>query len=109
WLPAQFQGTEVQSRGAAILNLRPPTPPPAGVQRNNLEALAQLNEQRRRLYPGESQLEARIRNYELAARMQLNAEQLLDLSREPASIRRLYGMDEPATANLRTRCHMAAP
>jgi Protein of unknown function (DUF1501) len=107
WLPAQFRGTEVQSRGAAILNLRPQTPLPASVQRNNLEALARLNEERRQLYPGESQLEARIRNYELAARMQLNAEQLLDLSREPASIRRLYGVDEPATANFGTRCLMA--
>jgi Protein of unknown function (DUF1501) len=107
WLPAQFRGTEVQSRGAAILNLRPAAPLPAGVQRNNLEALARLNEERRQLYPGESQLEARIRNYELAARMQLNAEQLLDLSREPASIRRLYGVDEPVTANFGTRCLMA--
>jgi hypothetical protein len=107
WLPAQFRGTEVQSRGAAILNLRPQTPLPAGVQGNNLDALARLNEERRQLYPGESQLEARIRNYELAARMQLNAEQLLDLSREPANIRRLYGVDEPATANFGTRCLMA--
>lgn len=107
WLPAQFRGTEVQSRGAAILNLRPQVPLPAGVQRDNLEALARLNEERRQPYPSESQLEARIRNYELAARMQLNAEQLLDLSGEPASIRRLYGMDETATANFGTRCLMA--
>src|SRR5262249_59325041 len=63
--------------------------------------------ERRQLYPGESQLEARIRNYELAARMQLNAERLLDLSQEPAHIRRLYGMNEPVTANFGTRCLMA--
>ncbi|MBM4071968.1 MAG: DUF1501 domain-containing protein [Planctomycetes bacterium] len=107
WLPAQFRGTEVQSRGAAILNLRPHSPLPDGVQRANLEALARLNEERRRLYPSESDLDARLRNYELAARMQLNAEQLLDLSREPASIRRLYGVDNPVTANFGTRCLMA--
>src|SRR5438105_772621 len=74
WLPAQFRGTEVQSRGAAVLNLHPAVATPAGVQRTNLDALAKLNEEHRKVYPGESELEARIRNYELAARMQLHAE-----------------------------------
>ncbi len=52
-------------------------------------------------------MEARIRNYELAARMQVSAERLLDLSREPAAIRSLYGLDDPVTANFGTRCLMA--
>jgi hypothetical protein len=107
WLPAQFRGTEIQSRGAAVLNLHPGRPAPAGVQRANLDALARLNEERRRLYAGESELEARIRNYELAARMQLHAETLLDLSREPAATRRMYGLDQAVTANFGTRCLMA--
>jgi hypothetical protein len=107
WLPAQFRGTEIQSRGAAVLNLRPAVAVPAGVQSANLEALARLNEQRRQLYPGEPDLEARIRNYELAARMQLHADRLLDLQGEPASARRLYGLDNPVTANFGTRCLMA--
>jgi hypothetical protein len=107
WLPAQFRGTEIQSRGAAVLNLHPRRPAPEGVQRANPEALARLNEERRRLYTGESELEARIRNYELAARMQLHAEKLLDLSREPAATRRLYGLDQAVTANFGTRCLMA--
>src|SRR5262249_18633349 len=55
WLPAQFRGTEVQSRGDAVLHLRPAAPLPDGVQRNMLEALAELNEERRRLFPGESE------------------------------------------------------
>src|SRR4051812_3214810 len=98
WLPALYRGTEVQSRGAAVLNLHPPGPVPADVRRHTLEALAALNEERRNLYPGESELEARIRNYELAARMQLGAGKLLDLSREPAALRRLYGLDDALTA-----------
>jgi hypothetical protein len=107
WLPALYRGTEVQSRGAAVLNLHPAEPVPAAVRSNTLDALAALNEERRKLYPRESELEARIRNYELAARMQTSAERLLDLSREPASIRRLYGLDEPVTAEYGTRCLMA--
>jgi hypothetical protein len=107
WLPALYRGTEVQSRGAAVLNLHPSEPVPAAVRRNTLDALAALNEERRKLYPRESELEARIRNYELAARMQTSAETLLDLSGEPASVRRLYGLDEPVTAEYGTRCLMA--
>ncbi len=71
WLPAIFQGTEIQSRGAAVLDLHPSVPLPEGIQANNIRALARLNEERRKLYPHESELDARIRNYELAARMQL--------------------------------------
>jgi hypothetical protein len=107
WLPAQFGGTEIQSRGSAVLNLHPHAPLPPSVQKTNLDALARLNEERRKLFPDESELEARIRNYELAARMQLHAERLLDLSREPVAMRRLYGLDNPATANFGTRCLMA--
>jgi hypothetical protein len=107
WLPALYRGTEIQSRGEPVLNLRPSAPLPEGAQRNNLDALAALNEERRRLYPGESALEARIRNYELAARMQLNAGRLLDLAAETAATRKLYGLDDPSTANFGTRCLMA--
>ena len=44
--------------------------------------MAELNEERRQLYPADTELEARIKSYELAARMQLHAERLLDLSHE---------------------------
>ncbi|HVX15854.1 MAG TPA: DUF1501 domain-containing protein [Pirellulales bacterium] len=107
WLPALFRGTEIQSRGAAVLNLRPASPLPAEVERKNLELLARLNDERRRLYPEETELDARIRNYELAARMQASAEQVLDISRETAATRALYGLDDPVTENFGTRCLMA--
>jgi hypothetical protein len=107
WLPAIFQGTEIQSRGAAVLNLQPSIAVPDGVQRNNLEALARLNEERRRLYPLESELDARIRNYELAARMQRSALDVLRIDAESAATRRLYGLDDPVTENFGTRCLMA--
>jgi hypothetical protein len=107
WLPAIHQGTEIQSRGAAVLDLHPAVTRAEGTQRDNLDALARLNEERRKLYPHESELDARIRNYELAARMQLSAESVLDIAHEPAPTRRLYGLDNPVTANFGTRCLMA--
>jgi hypothetical protein len=107
WLPALYRGTELSTKGAAILNLHPETPAPAGVQRDNLDLLAKLNETHRKEYPLESDLEARIRNYELAARMQLTADRVLDLSREPAPVRTLYGLDDPLTAGYGLRCLLA--
>jgi hypothetical protein len=107
WLPALYQGTEFNSRGSPVLNLQPAEPQPAGTRRACLDFLAQLNEEHRRHYPRETELEARIQNYELAARMQLNAAAVLDLSRESPATRRLYGLDHPVTASYGTRCLMA--
>lgn len=107
WLPAMFRGTEIQSRGAAVLDLHPAVALPVGVQPKNLAALARLNEERRKLYPRESDLETRIRNYELAARMQTSAERVLDISGETPSTRSLYGLGDLTTENFGTRCLMA--
>src|SRR5262249_15037591 len=107
WLPALYRGTEIQSRGAAVLDLHPAVSLPPGAQRNNLTALAKLNEHRRQLYPRESELEARIRNYELAARMQTSAERVLDIRGETQATRSLYGLENPVTENFGTRCLMA--
>jgi hypothetical protein len=107
WLPAVFRATEFQSQGAPVLNLHPAVPQPAGAQRADLDLLAQLNEEHRRRFPHDSDLEARIRHYELAARMQLSAERVLDLSGETEATQALYGMDRPATADYGKRCLMA--
>jgi hypothetical protein len=107
WLPAVFRGTEIQSRGAAVLDLHPTVALPDGAQRNNLLALARLNEERRKVYPRETELDARIRNYELAARMQHSVEAALDISGETEATGQLYGLDNPVTENFGRRCLMA--
>jgi len=55
--------------------------------------LAQLNAEHAKTREGDARLEARIRSYELAARMQLSAPEVLDLSKEPESILKLYGVN----------------
>jgi Protein of unknown function (DUF1501) len=107
WLPALYRGTEFSSHGPAVLNLRSRVAQPEGAQRDDLTLLARLNDEHRRHYPGESELEARIRNYELAARMQLAAGDTLDLARETAATQRLYGLDNPEAAGYGLRCLMA--
>jgi uncharacterized protein (DUF1501 family) len=54
-----------------------------------------------------AELEARLSNYELAARMQTAVPAVLDLSRETAATRKLYGLDNPATAEYGKRCLLA--
>ncbi|MSQ95501.1 MAG: DUF1501 domain-containing protein [Gemmataceae bacterium] len=107
WLPALYQGTEFGSSGNVVPHLRSPQPLPADAQNRRLQLLADLNEDHRRLHPRELDLDARIYNFELAARMQLAASDLLDLSRETAATRRLYGLDNPPTAGYGLRCLMA--
>jgi hypothetical protein len=107
FLPAVFRGTEISTRGVPLLNLRPGTMSPPGARARSLRLLEQLNREHQRRYPGESTLEARIQNYELAARMQMAADRMLDMSGETASTRRLYGLDEPRTAAYGERCLMA--
>jgi hypothetical protein len=107
WLPALYRGTEFSSTGSPVLNLRPAREQPAGTQRDNLDFLAELNRKHQRQYPGEAELETRIQNHELAARMQLAAARTLDLTKETAATQKLYGLDNPATKAYGLRCLLA--
>ena len=107
WLPAVYQGTEFSSSGNPVLHLRPTGEVSAAGRQRALEFLARRNAEHRQEHPRESELEARIQNFELAARMQLTATQALDLSRETAATRALYGLDDPETAGYGLRCLMA--
>jgi hypothetical protein len=107
WIPALYRGTEVSTQGAPVLNLQPAAPVSPAARRRDLDFLARLNEEHRGRYPDNSELEARIRNYELAARMQLAAGELLDLSGEGEATKKLYGLDNPETQGYGTRLLMA--
>ena len=55
--------------------------------------MADLNRQHAATREGDQRLDARIRSYELAARMQLAAPEALNLTAEPAHVLKLYGLD----------------
>jgi hypothetical protein len=97
FLPGQHQGTLVRvGRPDPIEDLFPPAKAgfiqPAS-EAASLGVLEQLNRVHAMERPGDSRLEARIRSYELAARMQLAAPEALDLSHEPEWVFDLYGVD----------------
>ncbi len=74
-------------------------------QRRILDYAQRLN--RRQASAGDTELEARIASYELAFRMQAEAPEAVDLKRESAETRALYGLDNPVTAEFGTRCLIA--
>jgi hypothetical protein len=107
WLPSLFQGTVVRPREPRILNLQPPERLRGEVQVNFLDLLTRLNRRHFSKRQGELELEARIANFGLAARMQTAAREALDISRETKATHSLYGLDEKATVEFGTRCLIA--
>ena len=96
FLPAQHSGTLIQPGAASpIADLHPHAA--GGYLTRGGEAaahrlMADLNREHAAGREGDQRLEARIRSYELAARMQLAAPEALDLKAEPEHILKLYGL-----------------
>ena len=107
WLPAAYQGTMFRSGGSPVLNLKSPDGVTPGSRRNQLQFLQELNEKHLSRHPENSELTARIANFETAARMQTAVPKVLDLSQETKATRAMYGLDNTVTADYGTRCLMA--
>lgn len=109
WLPAIYQGTQLRSTGSPVFNLKTPSDVSAKARENQLRLLQRLNEAHLTRHPENTELQARISNYEMAARMQSSVDDVLDLSKESAETKKLYGLDHAnsATANYAKRCLMA--
>lgn len=94
FLPGIYQGTYINTQHKEIEKLveyiRNNSVCPAE-QRQQLDLLHQLNEEHARQRSQDAQLEARIQSFELAYRMQIDATDAFDLSKEPEAIRKMYG------------------
>jgi hypothetical protein len=80
---------------------------PREIQRLQLDRLHEMNRKHLAQSGADASLEARINSFELAFRMQSEIPRIEDLSGESASTRKLYGMDEPVTANFGRMCLLA--
>lgn len=105
FLPARYQGTRVAAEG--IPNLALPVGTTARQRRAQLDLLATLNQEHQERHAGQSELEARIRSYELAYRMQTAAPEVFDLGRETSETKKLYGIDNKETELFGTYCLLA--
>jgi hypothetical protein len=94
FLPGAYQGTHIDTQHTDVQKLvenirsnflaQPD-------QRRQLDLLRELNAEHQRVRPGDAQLEARIESFELAYRMQAEATDAFDISKEPRYVRERYG------------------
>ena len=107
WLPPVCQGTRFRSEGSPVLNLDPRPEWPGAVLEIERRLLRRLDRAHLERRPGEPDLAARIASYELAARMQVEASDALDLAQESEQTKQEYGLDHEPTRSYGTRCLMA--
>lgn len=111
FLPAQHQGTMIRAgRENPIHDLFPPSTADfisPESEAAGLELLESLNRRHMVGREGDTRLEARIQSYEMAARLQVTAPQVMDLSGESAATKKLYGLDDPITEDFGLRCLVA--
>ncbi len=107
FMPAVHQGVEFEAGGVPIRHLDNPRSVDAAAQRAKLDLLRQFNEEYGRTRADNTELEARIRSYELAYRMQAEAPEAVDLGRESEATKALYGLDHEDTAVFGRNCLLA--
>jgi uncharacterized protein (DUF1501 family) len=105
FLPSVFQGVPFRGQGDPVLFLSNPKGVDAKMQRDSLDALKQLNEQRLGAV-GDPEIATRINSFELAYRMQTSAPELMDLSGESKETLEMYGA-EPGKSSYANSCLLA--
>lgn len=108
FLPASHQSTSIRvGTPDPIQDLRAPKSAQyitSESDRAGLALLAKVNREHLEERDGDSRLEARIASYEMAARLQVSAPEVLDLSTESEATKKLYGLDEEITSDMARRC-----
>ncbi|MCC6781726.1 MAG: DUF1501 domain-containing protein [Planctomycetes bacterium] len=107
YMPATYQGVVLRPKGVPILDLACPPGTTRPMQRRLLDTLREANEAHAAARANDGELTARIASYELAYRMQQHAPEAVDLSKEDARTRALYGLDDERTADFGRKCLLA--
>src|SRR6267143_2232613 len=102
FLPSTYQGVMFRSQGDPVQDLSNPPGITAEMRHYGLDALRDLNKMRQKVV-GDPEIASRIASYELAARMQISAPELTDLSGESKQTRDAYGIDRDAGGLKTTR------
>lgn len=104
FLPTAFQGTPLRSAGSPILDIARPPGVTREHQGKNLDFLSRINRQHASRHPGHDDLAARMRNDELAFRMQMEVPQTLRIDEESQATLNRYGVGVKPTDNFARRC-----
>jgi len=106
FLPSQYQGVKLQSVGDPILYVSNPPGVDRASQRRALDVIAQMNELNAAQY-ADPEIHSRIRQYEMAFRMQASVPDLLDIDEEPAETFELYGENARQRGSYAANCLLA--
>ncbi|MCX6606251.1 MAG: DUF1501 domain-containing protein [Acidobacteria bacterium] len=106
FLPSRYQGVKLRNAKDPVLYLRDPEGLPRPLRRNMLDGLAELN-QRRLDETGDPEIATRIRQYEMAYRMQTSVPDLTDLKDETEETFNLYGPDSRRPGSYAANCILA--
>lgn len=104
YLSAHHQGTTLRSTGSPILDLYPPPGVPRSVERSNIDLLAEFEKDHAANHPEHRELAARMHNYELMFRMQMEVPGVLDIDGENEKTKAMYGIGEQGTDAFGRRC-----
>ena len=108
FLPANHQGVAFRTNAAEpIADLRTPDGISADARNADMDLLASMNRDFASANPGDTAFAARLRSYELAARMQSSIPDATSIDAEPDAVKKLYGIDEPANKGFAKNCLMA--
>lgn len=106
FLPSRYQGVKLRNSGDPVLYLKDPEGLPRHLRRSMLDGLSELNSMRL-AETGDPEIATRIRQYEMAYRMQSSIPGLTDLSDEPESTFELYGPDSRRPGSYAANCILA--
>jgi hypothetical protein len=107
FLPASYQGTQFRQGDTPILNLKPPDGVTDERQKSRLSLLKQLNQHWGADKTEDTDLDARVKSFELAYEMQSAGAEAVDISKETEATKSLYGMDDEMTRQFGHNCLLA--
>jgi hypothetical protein len=107
FLPATHQGVAFRGGDEPIPDLFPPRGEAGAKRQASAKLLEEVNREFLDANPGDTTLAARLRAYELAARMQTSIPQVIDFEKESQATRNLYGLDNPVSRDFGRNCLLA--
>ena len=106
FLPSVYQGVKLRSAKAPVLYLNDPQGLPRKLRRSMLDGLGEMN-RIRHAQTGDPEIQTRIKQYEMAYRMQTSIPDLTDVSDEPETTFQMYGPDSRRPGSYAANCILA--
>lgn len=107
YLPAVYQGTVFRGGQSPVLHLASPEGVSDEAQKETLSLIHRMNRKYSATREEDTTLDARVASYELAYRMQAEAPEVVDLSKESEATKKLYGIGDAMTDDFGRKCLLA--